>query len=205
MASNLLKTYKRIASWYDFLDSPWEFFRYRFLRPLVFNRIGKGTLLDAGAGTGRNIAYYPAGVSATALDQSLEMLVLAKKRAYRLQREVHFVPADVTQPLPFQDASFDYIVATFLFCVLPDEFQRQALPELYRLLKPGGTMMLLEYTYSKKLLNRVIMKLMSPWVEWAFGARFDRKTSEIIQELGLPLKRREYLHQDSILLLTLEK
>ena len=42
---------------------------------------------------------------------------------------------DVTH-LEFPDGSFDAAVASFLFCVLPDEVQMQALREIERVLKP---------------------------------------------------------------------
>ena len=44
---------------------------------------------------------------------------------------------DVTK-LDFADGTFDAAVATFLFCVLPDEHQAPALRELGRVVKPGG-------------------------------------------------------------------
>ena len=48
-----LKRYERIAPLYDLLDFPFEHFRYRRLRPLLFRGLA-GRLLDAGVGTGRH-------------------------------------------------------------------------------------------------------------------------------------------------------
>jgi ubiquinone/menaquinone biosynthesis C-methylase UbiE len=48
---------------------------------------------------------------------------------------------DVTL-LDFPDQFFDAAVATFLFCVLPDELQVPALKEIGRVVKRGGTMTL---------------------------------------------------------------
>ena len=47
--------YQRIAPLYDALDLAFETRRYRRLRPLLFERLS-GRVLDAGVGTGRNIA-----------------------------------------------------------------------------------------------------------------------------------------------------
>ena len=59
MGLSSLDRYERIAPLYDLLDFPFEYGRYRKLRPLLFQGL-KGRLLDAGVGTGRNIQFYPA-------------------------------------------------------------------------------------------------------------------------------------------------
>jgi len=41
--------------------------------------------------------------------------------------------------LAFEDQAFDAAVATFLFCVLPDDLQVPALREIGRVVKSGGT------------------------------------------------------------------
>ena len=50
--------YQRIAPLYDLLDLPFEYRRYRKLRPLLFEGMS-GRILDAGVGTGRNFQFYP--------------------------------------------------------------------------------------------------------------------------------------------------
>ncbi len=50
--------YDRVAPFYDLLDLPFEYGRYRALRPHLFQSIS-GTILDAGVGTGRNMPFYP--------------------------------------------------------------------------------------------------------------------------------------------------
>jgi len=61
MTSNLQR-YQRIAAFYDLLDLPFEHGRYREIRPLLFEGLS-GRILDAGAGTGRNIPFYPSGAA----------------------------------------------------------------------------------------------------------------------------------------------
>jgi ubiquinone/menaquinone biosynthesis C-methylase UbiE len=50
--------YERIAPFYDLLDLPFEYGRYRRIRPLLFEGLS-GRLLDAGVGTGRNFPFCP--------------------------------------------------------------------------------------------------------------------------------------------------
>jgi ubiquinone/menaquinone biosynthesis C-methylase UbiE len=73
---------------------------------------------------------------------------------------------------------FDWVVACFLCCVLPFEFQDQALIQISRVLKPGGRLCLLEMVYSKDRSLRKRQDFFAPFVEKVYGARFDRNTLE---------------------------
>src|SRR5260370_2946628 len=109
----------------------------------------------------------------------------------RAERRRRLSPANVTlmemnvAHLEFPDASFDAAVASFLFCVLPDELQLAALQELGRVVKPKGTIRLLEYTRPHGRIRRGMTKLCEPWVRWAYGASFDRRTEQLISDAGL--------------------
>jgi ubiquinone/menaquinone biosynthesis C-methylase UbiE len=142
MLSNIDR-YQRIAPFYDFLDAPFERKRYASLRPLMFENLG-GRLLDAGVGTGRNCAYYPADAIVSGIDTSAAMLERAHRRCLTLAAGGRLYQMDVID-LKFPTGSFDAAVATFLFCVLPNDLQAPALRELGRVVKPGGLIRLLEY------------------------------------------------------------
>jgi ubiquinone/menaquinone biosynthesis C-methylase UbiE len=114
-----LDRYERIAPLYDFLDLPFEYGRYRKIRPLLFQGLS-GRLLDAGVGTGRNIPFYPRDAQVTGIDISPAMLARANRRRLSLGADVELRQMDVTR-LVFPDRSFDAAVATFLFCVLPED------------------------------------------------------------------------------------
>jgi ubiquinone/menaquinone biosynthesis C-methylase UbiE len=86
---------------------------------------------------------------------------------------------DVTE-LEFPAGSFDAAVATFLFCVLPDQLQVPALRELGRVVKPGGLIRLLEYVRPHWTVRRAMAKLWEPWIAWAYGASFDRQTEKYV-------------------------
>jgi ubiquinone/menaquinone biosynthesis C-methylase UbiE len=111
---------------------------------------------------------------------------------------------DVTH-LDFPDRHFDSAVATFLFCVLPDEKQTPALAEIKRVLKPGGILRLLEYTRPTDPFRRAVTKLWEPWVHWAYGASFDRNTEQYIPAAGLQLADSRFVVGDLIKLMTIRK
>jgi ubiquinone/menaquinone biosynthesis C-methylase UbiE len=146
MTTNLAR-YERIAPLYDLLDLPFERNRYRALRPLLFRGLG-GRLLDAGIGTGRNCPYYPPGAEVSGIDTSPAMLARACHRCPTLAETGRLFQMDVTA-LQFPTGSFDAAVASFLFCVLPDDQQPLGLRELGRVVKPGGLIRLLEYVRSR--------------------------------------------------------
>lgn len=191
--------YQRIAWLYDLLEVPFERRRYRPLRPQLFAGLS-GRLLDAGVGTGRNMAFYPAASTVVGIDVSRAMLMRAARRRAQVRARVELAEMDVVQTA-FADACFDAVVATFLFCVLDDEQQLPALRELARICKPDGEIRLLEYATSQDPGKRRVMRLWAPWVRWAYGATFDRHTEQYMPAAGLEVVEERFLFQDIIKLI----
>jgi ubiquinone/menaquinone biosynthesis C-methylase UbiE len=104
--------------------------------------------------------------------------------------------------LDMPDRTFDAAVATFLFCVLPEEQQVPALKELGRVVKPGGSVRLLEYVRPQRTVRRVLARLWEPWIAWAYGASFDRRTEEHIPEAGLELTEARFVVDDLVRLVS---
>ena len=198
-APNLAR-YERIAPFYDLLDLPFERRRYRALRPLLFRGLA-GQLLDAGIGTGRNCEFYPPAATVSGIDTSPAMLARAYDRCPTLAAGGRLYQMDVTA-LEFPTGSFDGAVATFLFCVLPDDQQVPALRELGRVVKPGGLIRLLEYVRPRGTFRRILSRIWQPWIAWAYGASFDRHTERHIPEAGLELVESRYVVDDLVKLIT---
>lgn len=193
------RVYRRIARFYDLLDTPFERWRYAPLRRELFRGL-TGAILDAGIGTGRNMPYYPPGSRVTGIDLSPAMLARASHRRERLGLDVELLERDVCATgLP--DDRFDAVAATFLFCVLDDSLQLPALRELARLVKPGGEIRILEYEYSADPVRRFIMRLWAPWVRYAYGATFDRHTERYIPQAGLEIVEQRFLYRDIVKLI----
>jgi ubiquinone/menaquinone biosynthesis C-methylase UbiE len=195
-----VERYRRIAPLYDLLDLPFEHGRYRRLRGLLFENLS-GHLLDAGVGTGRNFPFYPPGARVLGIDISPAMLARAERRRSQSRADVELKQMDVTR-LDLLDDSFDAAVATFLFCVLPDDLQEPALRELGRVVRPGGYIRLLDYVRPKRAVRRFIAGLWEPWMAWAFGARLDRRTETYISKAGLDITDAHYVVDDLIKLIS---
>lgn len=104
-------------------------------------------LLDLGTGTGeltREALRQQAGIRATAADFTLEMM-----RAGQRSDRLHFCAADALH-LPFEDGSFDAIVSGFLMRNVID--LPQALAEQHRVLRSGGSIVILDTTRPKRNL-----------------------------------------------------
>jgi ubiquinone/menaquinone biosynthesis C-methylase UbiE len=195
-----LARYRRIAPYYDALDLLFERRRYRALRPLLFQNLA-GRLLDAGVGTGRNFPFYPPDATVIGIDLSPAMLVRADRRRNEATAPIHLQQMDVTK-LAFPNDTFDAAVATFLFCVLPDELQVPALRELGRVVQPGGPVRLLEYVRPQRTVRRIVSRIWQPWIAWAYGASFDRETEKHLPGAGLELVEARYVVDDLVKLIT---
>ena len=191
--------YQRIAWAYDLLDLPFEYGRYRKIRPQIFRGLS-GRILDAGVGTGRNFPFYPLGSEVVGIDLSPGTLARAERRRPLATASVVLRQMDVTR-LDFPDRSFDAAVATFLFCTLPDDLQVAGMRELGRVVKPGGLIRCLEYTRPSGGLRRAMTHLWEPWINWAYGAGFDRQTEKRAPEAGLQLFESRFVHDELIKLL----
>jgi ubiquinone/menaquinone biosynthesis C-methylase UbiE len=199
--TSTLRTYERIAPFYDLLDLPFEHFRYRAIRPLLFEGLS-GRILDAGIGSGRNIPFYPPGAEMIGIDQSPAMLARAERRRDVLGAKVELRLMDVAQ-LNFPDHFFDAAVASFLFCVLAEELQTPALRELTRVVRPGGLIRVLEYVQPEGALRRSMARAWAPWIAWAYGASFNHRTEEHAAQAGLEIASSRFVVDDLIKLITI--
>ena len=170
--------YRITAHLYDLLDYPWERV-YRRWRPKLTGDI-RGRVLEAGVGTGRNLKYYNKDATVVGIDLSDAMLARAAKRARRAECKVELAHVDATSMASLDSESFDWVLSTFMCCVMPDELQPSAIEEFARVLKPGGRFRILEMIYSKNKKIRRRQDLFAPFVEKLYGARFDRHTLDYL-------------------------
>jgi ubiquinone/menaquinone biosynthesis C-methylase UbiE len=194
-----------VTAWfYDLLDAPWER-QYRKWRPKLVGDL-HGEVLEAGVGTGRNLKYYPSHVSLTALDFSPAMLRHASRRCRDATCSVRLLQDDACDMTTVESDRYDWVVATFLCCVLPAGLQEQAIAQFGRVLKPGGKFRLLEMVYSQDPALRRRQDFFAPFVEKVYGARFDRDTHRhLMNHTGLNVTSQRFIKHDTYLLIEGEK
>lgn len=185
------RRYQRIAPVYDSLEALAER-RYLDWRQRLWALAQGPSVLEVGVGTGKNMPFYPTGVSITGIDLTPGMLERALNRLQDmgLQDNVTLQLGDV-QALDFPDASFDTAVATFVFCSVPDPVL--GLREMRRVIKPGGHVVLLEHMRSPNPVVGALMDLLNPLVVSMMGANINRRTVENVQKAGLELEQVEDL------------
>jgi ubiquinone/menaquinone biosynthesis C-methylase UbiE len=107
-----------ITAWfYDILDYPWER-QYRHWRPQLIGDI-PGEVLEAGVGTVRNLKHYTSDVNLIAIDLCKAMVKRAKKRGGSAVCMLECLQEDATKMTSISSNHFDWIISTFLCCVLP--------------------------------------------------------------------------------------
>lgn len=177
------KRYNRAARFYDLHQAVAERLIFRGRRRQLWTKApATGSILEVGVGTGVNIGYYPAGAQVIAIDLSDEMLARATHRAERLHAAVDLALMDA-QHLDFPDATFDAVVSTCVFCSVPDPVA--GLREAWRVLKPGGKLLLLEHVRSDNAMLGKVMDLVNPLMVRMSGANINRRTVENVRRAGV--------------------
>jgi SAM-dependent methyltransferase len=112
----------------------------RFVEPLVANAVRQGSrqpgpprMLDCGCGTGHNLALLRRYGRAYGIDLTWAGLQYAHERGDRQ------VARATVASLPFADGGFDLVTSFDVLYALPDDVERRAVAEMFRVLKPGGT------------------------------------------------------------------
>lgn len=172
--------YDRLAERYDRLMAPLE---RRFLnrwRREALGALPSGShILEVGAGTGANFSLYPDCEIAVASEFAAGMIDLAASRS----GNIRLVQASVDS-LPFPSASFDAAFATLVFCSVGEP--ARGLAELRRVVRPGGTIVLLEHVrppgvlgYAFDVFNVVSTALIEDC--------FNRRTADLVRSAGFEI------------------
>lgn len=166
----------------------------------VLLRQAHGRVLELGVGTGSGLGCYPPEVTdVVGIDPYTSVLDEARRTADRLRQQgapyrIRLHRADAEQ-LPYDDASFDTIVAFLTLCTIPDF--AAAAREAYRVLRPDGQLLVLEHVKARdgSRLARWQRRLDPLWTRAAVGCHLDRDTGQALRDAGFsgPL---EYYRED---------
>jgi len=150
----------------------------------------RGRTLEVGAGTGFNLAHYPAAVTELVLTEPFGPMadqLRAKVADSGRSAEVVEAPGEA---LPFADDSFDTAALTLVLCTVPDP--AAALREIARVLKPGGRFLFLEHVRADEPgLAKWQDRLHGPWYAFGHGCHCNRDTLAVIESSPLQVERAE--------------
>ncbi|MEH7355644.1 class I SAM-dependent methyltransferase [Neobacillus drentensis] len=175
-----------------------------FMRPLEkkkFNQIRKellanatGSVLELGSGTGVNFSFYETAERVTAVEPSMHMI----EHSIPKQKQ-SLVPIEVVQAsaedLPFESDTFDTVVATLVFCTIPNP--EKAILEMKRVCKPGGKILLFEHVKMKNRFLAALQELLTPvWKKICDGCCLNRKTIELLELYDITITKVQKYYSD---------
>ena len=116
-------------------------------------------VLDVGCGTGK-LAIQAAAVAggsavvALGIDATPGMITLARENARRARSRAEF-RVGVGEALPVADGSIDAVTSSYFFHHLPSDVKRQAILEMWRVLRPGGRLVITDYGQPKGVVGKI--------------------------------------------------
>lgn len=147
-----------------------------------------GQVVEIGFGSGHNTPYYPAGVTEVlAVEPSDVGWQLAADRVASATAPVRRVGLD-GQSLPLADAEVDCALSTWTVCTIPDA--AQALAEVRRVLRPGGTLHFVEHGRAPDASVHKWQQRLDPIQKRvAGGCHLSRPIAELLTDAGFTLTK----------------
>lgn len=101
-----------------------------------------GDVVEIGAGAGHNLDHYPPTLTSLTLTEASPYMVAKLRKIGAEKRPNARVIEAPGESLPLEDDSADCVVSTLVLCTAP---QHATLREIRRVLKPAGTLLVLEH------------------------------------------------------------
>jgi ubiquinone/menaquinone biosynthesis C-methylase UbiE len=166
-----------------------------FMYPLRKETAGQahGLILEVGAGNGLNFPFYdPEKVERVeAIEPDTSMLRFARQRLSTARVPINLTQA-AAEDLPFAGDTFDCVVATLVFCSVTDP--QRGLREIMRVLKPGGTLYMVEHVRSQGIIASRVQNMITPVTRRVSGnCHWNRDTARTVAEVGFQIEQRRDL------------
>ena len=149
-------------------------------------------ILEVATGSGemfrRLVRANPTGKT-FGLDLSPNMASRTQRRVRQLfpNASAHCQAVDVRN-IPFRDESFDAVVCCFLLELLGTDDVRLTIRELYRVLRPGGTLSIVLIGQNRPLFNQ-LYKICGSLVPAFWGRQIERQIPELLAANSLRIEK----------------
>ena len=157
----------------------------------------EGEVLEIGFGTGLNIPFYGNVDVLYALEPNPDIYHLAVERVQHAPFHVRHVQAHA-EKLPFADQSLDHVVSTWTLCSIAR--LDQALAEIYRVLKPTGTLHLVEHVkHPNSVKMQSLQTLLTPIQKCiGDGCHLNRDIERSLQQAKFKFIEKQYFDAEGI-------
>lgn len=190
ITERIRKRYDRLSPYYDLLESFLEKVAFSKWRKRAFDYLEGENILEVGVGTGKNLDFYPPEKKLTAIDFSPGMLSRARRKVEGNSMNIDLIEMDV-QKLKFENQSFETVLATFVFCSVPDPIK--GLKEIKRVCKKEGKIILLEHVRPSGRLLGKLFDTLNPFIVRLMGVNINRETVANIEKAGLRIEEERNL------------
>ena len=148
----------------------------------------EGDVVEVGFGTGRNVPHYPEAIDRVrAVEPAQGGRRYSSKRIAASSVPVEFVGLS-GESLPMDDATVDHVLTTWTLCTIPDV--DQALAEMKRVLRPGGSLHFVEHGRSPEPKVAKWQDRLTPLQKVVFGGcHLNRQIDALVAGSGLELTR----------------
>jgi ubiquinone/menaquinone biosynthesis C-methylase UbiE len=162
----LKRQMEKAAPSYDSLMRKITFGRENILREMTVGLAGVkpgDCVLEVGCGTGTLTlaAKRQAGPSGKAfgIDVIPGMIELSRRKAAEAKEDVAFQLASI-DGIPFPENHFDVVMCSFMIMHMSEKMRRRGIPEIFRVLKPNGRLLVLDVAFSNQPLLGTIVKML---------------------------------------------
>ena len=145
----------------------------------------EGNIVEIGAGTGANLTHYSSGVRRLFLCEP--DVHMRQRLASRVESLPHLrceLLSTSASSLPLADAVCDAAVSTLVLCSVEDP--ASALGELWRVLRPGGSLLFIEHVQAPRgsPRRRWQNRIEPVWKRLAGNCHLTRDTASAIEAAG---------------------
>jgi ubiquinone/menaquinone biosynthesis C-methylase UbiE len=148
----------------------------------------EGRVVELGAGTGLNLAHYPAEAELV-LTEPYEPMARRLERRLSSSGRIAEVIRAPAEALPLPDASADTVVSTLVLCTVDD--LDATLAEARRVLRPGGRLLFIEHVAGEEgsRLHDWQCRAHGLWHAFACGCNANRRTGDAIRAAGFEIEQ----------------